>query len=121
MSCESASVFISIPMRIARRGQELRLIFAKSEHIAPVCVDSKLVGLIAKAEAAYGKLASGTAITRSEKPHLVRVARLKFLAPDIVTAILKGNQPPLLTARKMLRATRIPLCWKKQRNFFGFE
>ncbi|WP_339693423.1 recombinase family protein [uncultured Parasphingorhabdus sp.] len=121
ISCESSPVSISIPMRIARRGQELRLIFAKSENIAPVRVDSKLVGLIAKAEDAYSKLASGTAMTRSEKPHLVRLARLKFLAPDIVTAILEGKQPPLLTARKMLRATRIPLCWKEQRNFFGFE
>ena len=121
VSCESSLVSISIPMRIARRGQELRLIFAKSENIAPKRVDSKLVGLISKAEAAYSKLASGTAIVRSEKPHLVRLARLKFLAPDIVTAILEGKQPPLLTARKMLRATKIPLCWKEQRNFFGFE
>lgn len=121
ISYESSQVSISIPMRIARRGQELRLIFAKSENIAPMRVDSKLVGLIAKAEDAYSKLASGTAIARSEKPHLVRLARLKFLAPDIVTAILEGKQPPLLTGRKMLRATRIPLCWKEQRNFFGFE
>ena len=47
--------------------------------------------------------------------------RLQECAPDIVTAMLEGKQPPMLTARKMLRATGIPLCWKEQRNFFGFE
>ncbi len=86
-----------------------------------VKTESKRIGLIAKAEAAYISLASGTTIALSQKPHLVRLAPLKFLAPDIVTAILEGRQPPLLTARKILRATKIPLCWKEQRTFFGFE
>ncbi len=114
-------ISILIPMRIARRGQELRLIFAQSDNLSPARIDNKLVGLIAKAEAAYNRLASDAAIPRTEKPHLVRLARLKFLAPDIVTAILEGKQPTLLTARKMIRATNIPLCWKQQRAFFGFD
>ena len=101
--------------------REMRLIFARSENLAPARIDSKLVGLIAKAEVAYTKLTSETAIASSQKPHLVRVARLRFLAPDVVIAILERRQPPLLTARKMLRATKIPFCWKEQRALFGFE
>lgn len=114
-------ISILIPMLIARRGQELRLIFAQSDNLSPARIDNKLVRLIAKAEAAHTRLANDVAILRTEKPHLVRLARIKFLAPDIVTAILEGKQPPLLTARKMIRATKIPLCWKQQRAFFGFD
>ncbi len=120
-SSADTTVSLSIPMRIARRGQEMRLIFARNENLAPARIDNKLIGLIAKAEAAYNTLINEIAIESSQKPHLVRLARLRFLAPDIVTAILEGRQPPLLTARKMLRATKIPLCWKAQRTFFGFE
>lgn len=118
---QSENISILIPMRIARRGQELRLIFAQSDNLSPARIDNKLVRLIAKAEAAYNRLVSDAAILRTEKPHLVRLARLKFLAPDIITAILEGKQPALLTARKMIRATNIPLCWKQQRAFFGFD
>ena len=116
-----SKVTISIAMTLARRGQELRLIFAASELVQTRRIDIKLIGLIAKAENAYQVLNSGERVPSKQRPHLARLARLKFLAPDIVSAILEGRQPVMLSARKMLRATGISRCWKAQRTFFGFE
>jgi len=114
-------VIISIAMTLAKRGQELRLVFASNEPVQTKRIDAKLIGLIAKAEAAYLALTSSESVPSNQRPHLARLARLKFLAPDIITAILEGRQPAMLSSRKVLRATGIPHCWKAQRVFFGFE
>jgi hypothetical protein len=42
------------------------------------------------------------------------------VAPKIVGAILNGNQPPELTARKLMDDTRLPLDWNEQRRALGF-
>jgi len=47
--------------------------------------------------------------------------RLSWLAPDITEAILRGHQPPTLTADKLARATRIPIDWQAQRAAPGFH
>ena len=52
--------------------------------------------------------------------YVERLARLGFLAPDIVSAILKGRQPKALTARKLLRAPNLPISWNEQRRLLGF-
>ncbi len=49
-----------------------------------------------------------------------RLLRLSYLAPDIVTAIVDGQQPPGLTAEKLMRNTRLPLSWEAQRKRLGF-
>ena len=120
--CEmDTKVVISIAMTLAKRGQELRLVFASNEPVQTNRSDAKLIGLIVKAEAAYLTLTSSESVPSNQRPHLARLARLKFLAPDIVTAILEGRQPAMLSSRKVLRAAGIPHCWKAQRTFFGFE
>lgn len=48
-----------------------------------------------------------------------RLLRLKYLAPDILTAIMDGAQPSALTRRKLLDAN-LPLDWALQRKLFGF-
>jgi hypothetical protein len=54
-------------------------------------------------------------------PSLVtRIVRLAFLAPDIVDAILKGQQPPGLTARELMNGPAPPLAWREQRQRLGF-
>lgn len=52
--------------------------------------------------------------------HMMRLLRLNYLAPDIVTAIMDGAQPKELTRRKLLDAN-LPLDWALQRKMFGFE
>jgi site-specific DNA recombinase len=48
--------------------------------------------------------------------------RLPLLAPDIVTAIVNGKNPPQLTAKKLMRlALEIPVDWNEQRELLGFQ
>lgn len=53
-------------------------------------------------------------------PYAARLMRLNYLAPEIVTAILKGQQPATLTATKLMADTRLPLAWAVQRKAIGF-
>jgi site-specific DNA recombinase len=47
--------------------------------------------------------------------------RLPLLAPDIVTAIVDGKNPPQLTAKKLMSlALDIPIYWTEQRWLLGF-
>jgi len=62
-------------------------------------------------------------IAREEKmvaSYATRLFRLTLLAPNIVGAILNGNQPPELSARKLMDDTRLPLEWNEQRRALGF-
>ena len=52
--------------------------------------------------------------------YATRLFRLTLLAPQIVAAILNGNQAPELTARKLMDDTRLPLDWNEQRRALGF-
>jgi hypothetical protein len=53
------------------------------------------------------------------RDHFVRLLRLNYLAPDIVTGLLDGTQPADLTANKLIRAD-LPLDWALQRRLLGF-
>lgn len=50
---------------------------------------------------------------------LPRLLRLNYLAPDIIAAILDGNQPSDLTGSKLM-ATDLPMDWPLQRRVLGF-
>ena len=54
--------------------------------------------------------------------YVYRLLRLPSLAPDIVTAIVNGKNPPQLTAKKLMRLTpQIPVDWSEQRKLLGFQ
>ena len=52
--------------------------------------------------------------------YVTRLLRLTFLAPDIISSIVAGRQPPELTANKLMADTRLPLDWSEQRTRLGF-
>jgi site-specific DNA recombinase len=52
--------------------------------------------------------------------YATRLFRLTLLAPDMLSAILSGQHPPELTARKLMDDTRLPLDWNEQRRRLGF-
>ena len=114
-------VAISVEASFVRRGVEMKLRYSPKDSEAPPAYDVKLAELIAKAELAYNSLIEDAEnVAPESRPHLVRLARLKFLAPDIVTSIIDGRQPPELTARTLMRGKAIPLCWEEQRAQYGF-
>jgi site-specific DNA recombinase len=60
---------------------------------------------------------------KSEKLHrsyYSQVLRLAYLAPDITTAILEGQQPLGLTAKMLIEHPHLPLSWQAQRAALGF-
>ena len=46
-------------------------------------------------------------------------SRLAFLAPQIVEAIVAGNQPPELTAEALAERIDLPLLWNAQEQAVG--
>jgi site-specific DNA recombinase len=54
--------------------------------------------------------------------YISRLLRLSSLAPDIITAIINGKNPPQLTAKKLMRLSlEIPVDWTAQRKLLGFH
>ena len=107
-----------------RRGHQLRLIIPgpKVLNIVPACRDEKLVTLVAEAHDArklilaepdksIASIASANGRCRTRLGKLVGVS---CMAPDIVTAIVEGRQPTMLTAR-ILMDIDLPLAWADQR------
>lgn len=91
-------------------------------------VDRALVNGLAKAHALIRIASSGPNMTFDriaaasgiDEAYVRRLAPLAFLAPDIQRAILDGTQPGGMMLERLVR-TGIPLCWKAQRQAFGFE
>ena len=48
-----------------------------------------------------------------------RLLKLNYMAPDIITSILDGTQPPSLTKR-VLMMTELPMDWALQRRMLGY-
>ena len=115
----SSRLTIPVPASLQRRGQEhkLRLDPAGDQSER----DPKLVALVMRAHAAREQLAAlNSTAPRDLRRELARVARIAYLAPDIVAAIVEGRQPASLRSRKLERG-ELPLCWKTQREMLGFE
>lgn len=114
---------IEVPVVLASRGRELRLVFQPDDRDAPIRRDAKLVNLIAKAFAARRRFEEKTWLENVPATcvaHFTRLARLSFLAPDIIGSILEGRQPPTISSRELLRASSLPLDWQGQRRVLRF-
>jgi DNA invertase Pin-like site-specific DNA recombinase len=117
---DASSLVFSSSVQLKRRGQELRLVFKPDDASAPAQVDQKLVELVVGSYRARERLiVEGESIPRAERPHLTRLARLSYLAPDIVQRIMDGRQPASLSARSLLRTRELPTSWNAQRVMLG--
>jgi len=94
-----------------------------------IASDTSLIDVLKDAVAARQKLLADTnetlneitARTTKSKGRLTALARVSFLAPDIITDILAGRQPPELSVKRLLRTSQdLPLDWPSQRVFLGF-
>jgi hypothetical protein len=115
---------ISVPTALVRKGHELKIAVHPDNRSPATLPDPVLVKLIGQAFAAREHFVEGrekTILSDYSRPHLQRLARLSWLAPDIVSDILEGRQPPHLTARYLLRCGDVPLDWSGQREFLGFS
>ena len=124
------TIELACPATKVRRGHQLRLVIPGPEQrlVRPASRDEKLVALIAEAHAARelmlahpGKsLGSVAAAEKRCRTRLAQLVSLSCIAPDIVTAIVEGQQPATLTATALLRA-ELPRGWAQQREMLGLS
>ena len=126
------SITRQIPLRVKRRGNEMRLIvdagFGGRSGSAPR-IDSAILKAAARARRWFDDLVSGRATSMLEigqregvgKRYVSRMIRLAFLAPAIVERIAEGRQPPELTAQFLSTGRGdLPLSWLAQEKLLGF-
>ena len=53
-----------------------------------------------------------------DNSYVVRILKLTTLAPDIIEAILNGEEPSGLSLARLIRT--FPMDWQRQRALFGF-
>ena len=116
-------ITIEVDAQFVDRGSDLRLMIAPDGSGGLRKPDSVLLKLLTHAFAARESLLSRkhNPLTSDYSPlHQNRLARLSYLAPDIVSAIIEGRQPPSLSGRRLLRAADLPFDWEGQRALLGF-
>ncbi len=56
-----------------------------------------------------------------KREHLTALVRLSYLAPEIVGAVLAGQQPVELTPTRLIALCKdLPHDWRAQRAYLGF-
>ncbi len=119
-------VALEIPAALKRAGTGVRLVVQGAAQAANT--DHSLIRLLIRAFAIREKLDMNPNLTMQQvadsedivPSYVTRLLRLTFLAPDIITAIVKGRQPIELTASRLMGDTRLPLEWQAQRDLLGF-
>ena len=119
-------IILDIPSALKRAGTGMKLVVPGARNNAK-CAPG-LLRLLLRAFAIQDRLEQNPDLTLQRiaegegvsPSYVTRLLRLSYLAPDIVTAIVDGQQPPELTAEKLMRNTRLPLSWEAQRKRLGF-
>lgn len=123
---EIPAVEISSPIRLARRGAELKLIL-KGAAGATANQEPNLIQAVLDARRRFRSYTGDNDMTLSQiaemdstdTAEVSRSLQLAFLAPSLVSAILDGRQPHELTATKLKRLDKLPLLWEDQRVLFS--
>lgn len=113
------TVTIHVPFRIVKRGGRKEMQMPEGATLLRR-TDNKLVKALARAFRWKRMLESGEFATTAElaahegiaPSYMTRVLRLTLLAPDIVEAILDGQQGPEVTLAKVLG--QFPMDWSEQ-------
>jgi hypothetical protein len=123
---QEAVLIRDVPLRIKRRGVEMRLIIEGLSAV-PRNADPVLLKEIRRAHRCFEALVSGQVRSVAELAtvegisdrYVSSLLPLAFLAPDIVEAIAAGRQPPELTAHRLIRTVDLPIAWTAQKQLLG--
>lgn len=115
------SFTLTIDVRLTRTGHAMRLITGAGGSAIQPTGEPHLIKLLIRARRWWQILSEGeitpTALATREGvtvSYLLRVVRLAFLSPRIVTAIIDGTLRADVDATKLLDAEAYPLQWHKQ-------
>ena len=127
---ETGNLQIHIPMRI-RRMRGRKMIFAPEAldgdvPDGPSDVQAAVVQALGRAFSWAEAIESGEFHSISDlartldvdNSYVVRILKLTTLAPDIIEAILNGEEPSGLSLTRLIRT--FPMDWERQRALFGF-
>jgi site-specific DNA recombinase len=119
---------LTVRARLKRVGREMKMLVENTDD--QTTADPGLLRIVARAHEIQERLRQNTDLTvhviasheRVSANYVYRLLRLPTLAPDIITAIFNGKNPPQLTAKKLMRMTpQIPVDWAEQRKLLGFQ
>ena len=127
VSADGRTLTVRVPISLRRRGgRKLVITPDGSNPWTPtrVRVDSALVKALARAfrwrklleTGVYGTIDEIAAAERINDSYVSRVLRLTLLAPEIIKAILNGNQSSGLRLDALLR--EIPVEWQRQMRLY---
>jgi DNA invertase Pin-like site-specific DNA recombinase len=111
-----------VPMRMKRRGVELRII-VEGQNDLPLSPDPALLRAVARArrwfeEIASGRVRSSAEIARREglqKGYVARLTRLASLSPTVVEMLIEGRTPAGLNLQSLMaRRLILPPTWRDQ-------
>jgi hypothetical protein len=122
--------FISreLPIQLRRRGVEMRLVI-ESPGSSPSRQDPVLLKAIARAFRWFEALATRQSRSVAElakregvnERYIRSLLHLAFLAPEVVEAIVHGDQPSELTTKALLTRIDLPLNWQAQQRALGIQ
>jgi DNA invertase Pin-like site-specific DNA recombinase len=119
---------LRIPVQLARVGEQMKLLVEDADDNREP--DMALLRVLTRAYDVHQRLCDDPSlkireIARQEQitsNYLYVVLRLRWLAPDIVTAIVNGRQPRQLSTKRLMRfAAKLPTDWAAQRTLLGFR
>jgi hypothetical protein len=123
-STSSTVITRDIPMKMKRRGVEMRLVV---DNHGPARIDPTLIKTVACAHKWWKDVLSGMSITAIavrdgvDRAHVNKRLALVFLAPEIIESIIAGRQPADLLTEKLVKRVDLPLDWVEQRRILGFN
>ncbi len=126
---EGANVVVRIPMQIKRRMGRKEIIVPEGlEDSAPLpsMPQEPLITALARAlhwqelidTGRYSSIAALAEALGVDRCYVRRILGLASLAPDIVEAIVKGDEPSGLSLEKLVKG--MPMGWEQQREKLRF-
>ena len=124
MAADDETIHIRIPMKLRKRAGRKEIVLPRAAT-GKVPAQEALARAVARAWKWQGMLESGEAnsisalATRFHVDHsyVARTLRLASLAPDIVEAVVRGDEPEGLTLGRLMRPW--PARWDEQSKTLG--
>jgi len=127
---DGKTLTLRIPMRFQRRGGRKLIVGPDGgEDWAPLPTgpDTTLIRSLGRAHrwkrlienGTYGSIKELATAEKVNDSYVCRILRLTLLAPDIVEAILDGQQPKILQLKDLMGS--ISTDWSEQRRALGFR
>ncbi len=125
---DASGVSVRIPMKMKKRGgrKEIMVSTGLDALVEETCYGNAFAIALARSHCWLDMLDSGNYRSIREmadslglcQTYVMRLLRFTLLAPDIIQAILDGNEPDGFSQNKLVGA--IPADWNEQRRKWGF-